>query len=104
MRQRARGSASARQLHGWPRRGHSITSGRPSSRHLAVFARMSAPTGQKAPRPEGAWPDNTYTTLEKRLYFTMNPWWSCIRPANADGNSIVLFRKSDVVSAGDCST
>jgi cyclase len=69
--------------------------------HLAVLHRMSAPTGQKAPTPEAAWPDNTYSTPEKRFYFNDEPVVIMHQPANTDGNSIVLFRKSDVVSAGD---
>ena len=68
---------------------------------LSVFHRMAAATGQTPPRPEGAWPDNTYSTPQKRLYFNNEPVVIMHLPANTDGNSIVLFRKSDVVSAGD---
>ena len=35
--------------------------------YLTVFHHMSAPTGQKATRPEAAWPDNTYSTPQKKL-------------------------------------
>jgi glyoxylase-like metal-dependent hydrolase (beta-lactamase superfamily II) len=38
--------------------------------YLTVFHRMSAPTGQVAPRAEEAWPDNTYSTPQKKLYST----------------------------------
>jgi len=69
--------------------------------YLTVFHRMAAPSGQTPPRPEGAWPDNTYSTPWKRLYFNDEPVIITHQPANTDGNSIVLFRKSDVVSAGD---
>jgi cyclase len=68
---------------------------------LTVFHRMAAATGQTPPRPEGAWPDNTYSTPQKRLYFNDEPVVIMHLPANTDGNSIVLFRKSDVVSTGD---
>ena len=68
---------------------------------LSVFRRMAAPTGQTPPRPEGAWPDNTYSTPQKRLYFNDEPVVIMHLQANTDGNSIVLFRKSDVVSTGD---
>ena len=34
---------------------------------------MSAPTGQVAPWPEDAWPDNTYSTPQKKLYFNDEP-------------------------------
>jgi len=68
---------------------------------LSVFHRMAAATGQTPPRPEGAWPDNTYSTPQKRLYFNNEPVVIMHLTANTDGNSIVLFRKSDVVSTGD---
>ena len=68
---------------------------------LPVFHRMAAATGQTPPRPEGAWPDNTYSTPQKRLFFNDEPVVIVRLTANTDGNSIVLFRKSDVVSTGD---
>jgi cyclase len=67
----------------------------------SVFERMSAPTGKAAPAPEDAWPNDTYSTPQKKLYFNGEPIQIMHQPANTDGNSIVLFRKSDVVSAGD---
>jgi glyoxylase-like metal-dependent hydrolase (beta-lactamase superfamily II) len=66
-----------------------------------TFERMSAPTGQVAPAPEDAWPNDTYSTPQKKLFFNGEPIQIMHQPANTDGNSIVLFRKSDVVSAGD---
>ncbi len=69
--------------------------------YLTVLHRMSAPTGQAAPTPQAAWPDNTYSTPQKRFYFNHEPVVITHQPANTDGNSVVLFRKSDVVSAGD---
>jgi cyclase len=69
--------------------------------YLTVFHRMSAPTGQVAPRAEAAWPDNTYSTPQKKLYFNDEPVLIMHRPSNTDGNSIVHFRTADVVSAGD---
>ena len=62
---------------------------------------MSAPTGQVAPRAEDAWPDNTYSTPQKKLYFNDEPVLIIHQPANTDGNSIVHFRTADVVSIGD---
>jgi len=69
--------------------------------HLNLFTRMVVPTGGHEPRPESAWPDNTYSTPFKRLYFNDEPIVISHLPSNTDGNSIVLFRKSDVVSVGD---
>jgi cyclase len=66
-----------------------------------VFDRMSAPTGKQAAFPEDAWPNDTYSTPQKKLYFNGEPIQIMHQPANTDGNSIVLFRRSDVVSAGD---
>jgi glyoxylase-like metal-dependent hydrolase (beta-lactamase superfamily II) len=68
---------------------------------LTVFHRMSAPTGQVAPRAEAAWPDNTYSTPQKKLYFNDEPVLIMHYPSNTDGNSIVHFRTADVVSTGD---
>ena len=68
---------------------------------LNVFTRMSAPVGKSAPTPEAAWPNNTYSTPQKKLYFNDEPIMIMHQPANTDGNSIVLFRKADIISAGD---
>ena len=68
---------------------------------LAVLNRMSAPTGAQAARAEGSWPDNTFTTPWKRLYFNDEPVVITKVAGTTDGNSVVLFRKSDVVSSGD---
>lgn len=69
--------------------------------YVSVFHRMSAPTGEVAPRPEAAWPDNTYSTPQKKLYFNDEPVLIVHNPSNTDGNSIVHFRLADVVSVGD---
>lgn len=68
----------------------------------SVLDRMSAPTGEKSPTPQGAWPTDTYTTDEKKLYFNGEPI-RIIHIANAhtDGDSMVFFQKSDVVTTGD---
>jgi glyoxylase-like metal-dependent hydrolase (beta-lactamase superfamily II) len=63
---------------------------------LSVYDRMVA-----GKRPDGSLPDDTYTTPQKRLYFNDEPVMIMHMPGNTDGNSVVLFRKSDVVSTGD---
>jgi len=68
---------------------------------LTTGERMSAPTGQKAPWPEDAWPDNTYSTPQKKLYFNDEPVLIMHVPGTTDGNSIVHFRTADVLSVGD---
>jgi len=69
--------------------------------YLTVFDRMSAPTGQVAPRPEGAWPDATYSTPQKKLYFNGEAVLIMHQPSTTDGNSLVHFRAADVISVGD---
>lgn len=67
-----------------------------------VLTRMSAPTGEKAPTPEDAWPTDTFLGNEKTLFFN-GEGIEIIHQPNAltDGDSIVFFRRSDVISAGD---
>lgn len=67
-----------------------------------VLDRMSAPTGQQPPMPEGAWPTETYTTPERKLFFNGEGIQIIHEPAaHTDGDSIVFFRRSDVISTGD---
>lgn len=70
--------------------------------HENVLTRMSAPTGSKSPTPTGAWPTDTYLGDEKPLFFNGEAV-DIIHEPNAltDGDSIVFFRRSDVISAGD---
>jgi glyoxylase-like metal-dependent hydrolase (beta-lactamase superfamily II) len=69
--------------------------------HDNVLARMSAPSGQQAPTPPGAWPTQTYFSNEKEMYFNEEAVEMIHATGNSDGDSIVFFRRSDVVSAGD---
>ena len=67
-----------------------------------VLDRMSAPTGQKSPTPPESWPTDTYTSGQKEIYFNGEPVQVIYEPkAHTDGDSIVFFRHSDVVSTGD---
>jgi glyoxylase-like metal-dependent hydrolase (beta-lactamase superfamily II) len=69
--------------------------------YVSVFERMSAPTGQVAKYPEDALPDDTYSSMQKKLYFNDEPVLIMHAPSNTDGNSIVHFRLDDVLSVGD---
>jgi len=70
--------------------------------HENVLKRMSAPTGSLAPTPAGAWPTETFVSGQKELYFNDEPVAIIYQPkAHTDGDSLVFFRKSDVISAGD---
>ncbi len=70
--------------------------------HENVLNRMSAPTGAQAPTPSAAWPTDTYFGDEKAVFFNgeaaqlLHP-----KSAHTDGDSIVFFRRSDVISTGD---
>lgn len=70
--------------------------------HENVLNRMSAPTGRQAPTPTGAWPTDTYFTKKKELFFNGEAIEILHqRSAHTDGDSLVFFRRSDVISAGD---
>src|SRR4029077_1754955 len=66
-----------------------------------VLDRMSAPTGQVAPTPEKGWPNDTYDTPQKNVYFNGEAIQVFHQPGTTDGTSFVFFRHSDVISTGD---
>jgi cyclase len=65
-----------------------------------ILDRMSDPNS-KPSIPQAAWPNDTYSVPQKNLYFNGEAVQIFHQPATSDGNSIVLFRRSDVVSTGD---
>jgi glyoxylase-like metal-dependent hydrolase (beta-lactamase superfamily II) len=78
--------------------------GAPVIAHENVLTRMSAPAGKQAPTPQAAWPTVSYFDdfLKLPAYFNGDPVIVYHAPAaNTDGDSIVFFRRSDVISAGD---
>ena len=78
-----------------------LSSGAAIFAHINVLNRMSAPTGQKASAPEEAWPTDTYESDDWRFYNGESVYMFHVPNAHTDGDSIVLFRGSDVVSTGD---
>ena len=67
-----------------------------------VLKRMSAPTGVQSAVPFGSWPTETYLSGRKQLFFNGEPVEIVHQPsAHTDGDSLVLFRRSDVVVTGD---
>jgi glyoxylase-like metal-dependent hydrolase (beta-lactamase superfamily II) len=67
-----------------------------------VLQRMSAPTGQKASTPDGDWPTETYLSGRKQMSFNGEAVEMIYQPAAVtDGDSLVMFRGSDVLVAGD---
>jgi len=70
--------------------------------HESVLNRMSAPTGRQAAFPAGSWPTDTYFTKQKEVFFNGEAIILLHQPAaHTDGDTIVFFRRSDVVSTGD---
>jgi cyclase len=73
--------------------------------HIDVLNRMSAPTGTAAPSPEKGWPTNTFLGDQKKLYFNGEGVDILHQPAaHTDGDSIVFFRRDDVIATGDIFT
>jgi len=71
--------------------------------HASVLARLSAapPAGQE-PVPTAALPTDTYFTESKEIFFNGEAIQLLYQPAaHTDGDSLVFFRRSDVVSTGD---
>jgi cyclase len=70
--------------------------------HENTMNKMSAPTGAQAPTPTAAWPTDTYFGDEKHVFFNgeaiqlFHP-----KSAHTNGDSIIFFRRSDVVATGD---
>jgi len=70
--------------------------------HQNVLDRMSAPTGEKSPFPADAWPTDTFLGDRKVMFFNDEPVQILhYKAAHTDGDSIVFFRHSDVISTGD---
>jgi glyoxylase-like metal-dependent hydrolase (beta-lactamase superfamily II) len=73
--------------------------------HENVMKRMSAPSGSQAPTPSGGWPTDTYFGDSQELFFNgeaiqmFHP-----KSAHTDTDSIIFFRRSDVVLTGDIFT
>jgi cyclase len=73
--------------------------------HDNVMKHMSAPTGKQAPTPSGAWPTDTFIENEKKLWFNGEGIEILHLPnAHTDSDSIVFFRRSDVIATGDLFT
>jgi cyclase len=70
--------------------------------HDNVLLRMSAPTGRQASMPFGSWPTLTFFGDKKQMSFNGEPIEILHQPAaHTDGDSLVFFRRSDVIAAGD---
>lgn len=73
--------------------------------HENVMNRMSAPTGKESPTPPAAWPTDTFFLNEKNMFFNGEAIQLIHQPnAHTDGDTMVFFRRSDVVVTGDIFT
>jgi cyclase len=74
--------------------------------HDNVLNRMTTPvTGSQAPPPQGGLPNDEYDTPTKDFFFNGEAVVIFHEPAaHTDGDSIVFFRRSDVLSVGDIFT
>lgn len=93
--------------HNLAKAGH-FTSGLPGEEteasvvaHLTVLDRMSAPAGKEPPVSSALWPTDTYDNDKWELFNDEPVIVEHPHAAHSDGDSIVFFRRSDVVSAGD---
>ena len=70
--------------------------------HENVLTRMSAPRGEGSPFTVGMWPTETYTSRIRAMYLNDDAV-QVMRQlgAHSDGDSLVLFRRADVVATGD---
>ncbi len=66
-----------------------------------VLDRISSASGSSAV-PQSAWPTDTYTTPERKIFFNDEGVELIHVPAaHTDGDTMVFFRRSDVISTGD---
>lgn len=73
--------------------------------HENVLNRMTQRVADQPPVPEAMLPNDEYGTPQKDLFFNSEAVVIYHLPrAHTDGDSIVFFRKSDVISAGDIFT
>jgi cyclase len=72
--------------------------------HENVLNRMSARSGGQAV-PTAAWPTSTFFEDKKKVFFNGEGIEVIYQPAaHTDGDTIVFFRRSDVISTGDIFT
>jgi len=70
--------------------------------HENVLTGMSAPTGKQSLFPFALWPTKTYSGTGYAMYLNGDGIQVLHAPAaHSDGDSIVLFRRADVIVTGD---
>ncbi|MEQ1948057.1 MAG: MBL fold metallo-hydrolase [Bryobacteraceae bacterium] len=70
--------------------------------HENVYKRMSEPTPGSPALPFAAWPTETYPADEDQIHLNGESIQILHQPpAHTDGDSVVYFRRSDVIATGD---
>jgi cyclase len=70
--------------------------------HENVLTRMSAPTGKQSPAPSALWPTKTFAFRMYSMYLNGEGIQVIHQPAaHTDGDTIVFFRRGDVIATGD---
>lgn len=70
--------------------------------HENVLGRMSAPTGKQSPVASGLWPTKTFNYHQYSMYLNGEGIQVIHQPAaHTDGDTIVFFRRGDVIATGD---
>ncbi|RPH59190.1 MAG: MBL fold metallo-hydrolase [Acidobacteria bacterium] len=70
--------------------------------HENVLTRMSAPTGKQSPAPSALWPTKTFAFHMYSMYLNGEGIQVIHQPAaHTDGDTIVFFRRGDVIATGD---
>jgi cyclase len=70
--------------------------------HENVLTRMSAPTGRQSPVPSALWPTKTFNYHQYSMYLNGEGIQVIHQPAaHTDGDTIVFFRRGDVIATGD---
>jgi len=70
--------------------------------HENVLGRMSAPTGRQSPVASGLWPTKTFNYHQYSMYLNGDGIQVIHQPAaHTDGDTIVFFRRGDVIATGD---
>jgi cyclase len=70
--------------------------------HENVLTRMSAPTGKQSLFPLGLWPTKTFAAKTYSMYLNGEGIQVIHEPAaHTDGETIVFFRRGDVIATGD---
>jgi cyclase len=70
--------------------------------HVNVYDRLNGQLGGDAATPIASWPTDTFTTEQKDMFFNGEAVQLFHQPsAHTDGDSLVFFRRSDVINTGD---